>query len=124
MKKMQIEELEKIFYKKVISNRYRLILMIVVTLILANVSHIPYLNLFLTKEISLLIFIFIGLLVFNLKSSIVFQVGIFLFLPAFLFQIVGKPEIAEMIGNLIYIVFLVGIFKGLCHSLRKTVSGL
>lgn len=113
MRNLRLEKIEKDFYNWIISNRHKIVLVLVGSFMLLNTVRIPYLNLFLTEELVQLLVLVLILAVFNLSATSTFKLGIMLLAPAFLLQIAGRVETAEFIGNLIYVVFLFGVFKGI-----------
>ena len=112
MKNLISQETEKKILDWIVSKRYRIALLVLLGFVIANLTRIPYINLFLTKETSFLILLVLTLAIAEVNTRRVFNLGIFLFLPEFLFQIAGRVEIAEFLGNVIYSVFLLGVIKG------------
>lgn len=113
MDKVKIENFEKILFNWMIGNRYKIILLLMTAVFFGNISRLPYLNLIFTKDVSSLIIVVIGLVIFNIKTKSIFLIGILLFLPTFLLQLIGKIVIAEFLANCIYIIFVVGVIKGI-----------
>lgn len=108
-----MEKIEKRLINWTINNRYKIILLLIAAAFFANISKLPYLNLIFTKDISSLIIIVISLAIFDVKIKNMFLIGILLFLPTFLLQLIGKTVTAEFFANCIYIIFVVGVIKGI-----------
>ncbi|KKS10328.1 MAG: hypothetical protein UU66_C0047G0013, partial [Parcubacteria group bacterium GW2011_GWB1_41_5] len=92
------EQLEKNFYKWVIDKRYKLILILIISLVLSSVSNLPYINLVFSKDLSLPLIFFIAFLIFDIKPSTIIKIGIFLLLPAFIFLLLDRIFLEETIG--------------------------
>lgn len=113
MEKIKMNNIEKKSLGWVINNRYKIILLLIAAVFFGNISKLPYLNLIFTKDTSFLIIIVVSLAIFNVKVKNIFIVGILLFLPTFLLQLIGKTAVAEFIANCIYTIFIVGVIKGI-----------
>lgn len=113
MDKSRILKIENIFYSWVFANRFRLVILLGAVFFLLNVSHLPYLNLVFTKEVGLMLIVFICLMLFKVNSTKVFKFAIFLFLFAFLAELFKKADLVERFGDLIYIILLAGVITGL-----------
>lgn len=111
MEKIQIEKSEKKIYLWLIANRYKVVLMFLTLIFFAVISRLPYLNLIINKDTSLLLLIFIALVLFKIRANAILIIGLALFLPDFFFQIINRAETSELIANCIYILLATGAFK-------------
>ena len=110
-----IDNFEKRFLRWTIDNRHKIVLLLIATVIFGNISRLPYLNLIFTKDISSLIIIVFSLIIFKIRIKSIFIIGILLFLPTFLLELIGKMEMAEFIANCVYTIFAVGVVKGVAE---------
>lgn len=95
------------------ANRYRLIAFLAIIVFLIFLSFAPYFNLILTKTFLAFLVFSVASFIFNIESSKLIFLGILLLLPAFLFYFFEEFNTAEMIGNFIYGIFLLGTLKGI-----------
>lgn len=111
MSKSKLEMMESNLYKWLIKNRYRLVVVLLVSVALSNVSRLPYINLVFSKDLTFPFIFFVISLVFKVKIETTIKVGCLLFFPAFIFLIIDRGNVAEIIGNLIFMIFASGIVR-------------
>lgn len=117
MEKLVAEKFEKKLYKLVFEYRFKIVFILLVFLFFNSISHLPYLNLLLNSDMILIILLVLCVLVFSIKISNIYRIGIFLFLPAFLFYLLDRMVSVEFIGNCIYVLFITGTVKGILKEM-------
>lgn len=111
--KDELQKIEDYLYRWLKDNKYKSLTVMFSTLVLLNSTRIPYINLYLTQEVSYLVTILFIIGVFNIQVKKIFKTGLVLFLLAFVFYIFDRNEVADRIGNIIYSLFLFGVIKSL-----------
>lgn len=109
--KNQIEGYEKKIYNWFFYNRYRIIGLLLISGLLYLISFLPYLNLYIEKELIFLAILVAGIIVFNLDEILVLRISILLFILAGILQILDFGELAEFIGDYIYGLLLYYVVK-------------
>ncbi|MEK7073746.1 MAG: hypothetical protein AAB960_00260 [Patescibacteria group bacterium] len=74
----------------------------VAILAVALIGKIPYLNIVITKQISLLLLIVFGAYLFQIKKQVLLTFSLLLFACALVLSLAGKMDSAESIGTIIY----------------------
>ncbi len=120
MKNLRTEKFEKRLYIWIFDHRFKIAFILLLYFFLSSVSRLPYLNLFFTSDMISIILLVLSILVFNIKISNIYKIGIFLFIPAFLFYILDRVSLVEFIGNCIYAIFLIGVIKGITNLPRDS----
>lgn len=105
-------KIENILVNWIITKRHQIFLFLIIGVLLTVLSSAPYINLVLTKGFLIFLFFMLGLIIFVSMRSLIF-VAIALLILALPFILVREYESAEVIGNLVYGVLLVGIIKAI-----------
>lgn len=108
--KMDLREklhIEKKILDWIVENRYQLFLLILIYGFLKLFSMLPYVNLLVDNQVIVFIVSITAFFILNIGIKRPLFVGILLFIPALIFELVGEPEVAEIIGNFIFGIFFV-----------------
>lgn len=119
MKLLDLGQSERKFYIWLVSNRYKILLILIVAFITSVIQRLAYFSIVFKTEFAILILTILISVVFNIASRDIVKVGLVLLLPAFFLQILDKSATAEFVGNIIYTLFLIGVFKGINSIVRE-----
>ena len=97
-----IEKYEKKIYSSLFYSRYRIIGLLLISGLLYFISFLPYLNLYIEKELIFLTILIIGIIIFNLDEILVLKIAILLFILAGILQVLDFKGLAEFIGDYVY----------------------
>ncbi len=99
--------------KWIYQNRFKIIRFLIAAIFLRLFSAVPYLNLIISPEYVYYLMVIAGILIFNIKVSGLIISAIFLFIVSFGFFAMGTVEIAESVGNFIYVILFFGALKAI-----------
>src|SRR3989344_387447 len=86
----------------IVRSRYKIYTLLVLGFILIMISRLPYLNLFVTKQLLIFLIITLTLIIFRISArKVIFLVLVFLSI-AIPFYLLKRFEAAETLGNYAY----------------------
>ena len=95
----------------IVRSRYKIYTLLVLGFSLIMISRLPYLNLFITKQLLIFLVLTLTLIVFRISArKVIFLVLVFLSI-AIPFFLLKRFEVAESIGNFAYGVLFLGVLK-------------
>lgn len=112
---IDIENLERQIYDLVTTNRYKIVFVILFSSVVILFSLLPYINLYLSREMVPMIILVVILGVFNINTHDTIFLGLGLFMLAFLLYLINKMELVETIGNYIFAILLISILREIIH---------
>lgn len=71
--------------------------------IVAVIGKIPYLNILVTRQTSLVLLIILAVYLFEIEKRLLLMFSLFLFACALIVTLAGKIDAAESIGTMIYV---------------------
>lgn len=87
-------------------DRRKLIVIIFLLLLFYAISFIPYLNLLFSPLNVITIIVLSSIIIFKLPGKYALIIGLFLFIPAWIFMLVNNVTRAESLGNHIFVFLL------------------
>jgi len=103
---------EDILVSWVIAKRHQIFLFLIISVLLTALSSAPYFNLLLTKELLIFLLFILGLIIFVSMRKLIF-IAIALLILALPLILIKEYESAEVLGNFVYGVLLIGIIKAI-----------
>lgn len=116
---INISLIEKKVARWAVLNRYNILLFCLLLFIAIFSPSLPYLNLYLSKNIAIFFAVASFMVVFNINIKYIFLLVVFLFLVAMLFLFLGESESAELLGNYVYGFLFIGVLQYLFKVGRK-----
>lgn len=107
---------EKIFP----AHQGKLLLLTLILLLLTILSNLPYFNILLTVSNITWIIILLSLFAFHIQMKSLLIAAIFFIGIALVSVLLGNPELAEVLGNSIYLVFIIVFISGVAGYLKET----
>ena len=101
-------EFEKKLYTWLVSERHKIIVLVLVILFMWMLTFIPYLNLLINMSFIIVIATMLSLILFKVNSNRIILLAILLFLPSLIAVLLREYNMAEVIGNYIYGFLLLG----------------
>jgi hypothetical protein len=105
---VKLERKIQLWFKK---KRFRLYLFIPLAFLLWLLSFAPYINIFISYDISLILIIAIFLFLFNLPLILIFIAIALLFLLCIFNSLLSRVDMAELIANYIYGILFIQVIK-------------
>lgn len=101
-----------VFERKVfhwfIGERYKIVLIVLIALIMWGSSFLPYLNLVINTPLIVFVAIVLSLVLFKVPPERIILLALVLFLPALLGVLLEEQTRMEMVGAYIYGILLLG----------------
>lgn len=97
----------------------KVVLLVLIGLGLRFLSLAPYFNLVLDNSFVAATVIFLSIFILDLKLSGVILFALFWFVPLLFLMLLGRFEAAEFLGNLVYVILLAAVFKGVSELGRE-----
>ncbi len=108
-----MNDVEKKIYVILLRYKYKLALLIAFYFVVQFFARLPYLNLIFSKDIIIMILSIFTIVIFEINTKKVMFLGILVLIISFFAEVIGRRELAEFLGNEIYIIFLIGVLKGI-----------
>ena len=97
--------------KWVVRSRYKIYTLLVLGFSLIMISRLPYLNLFITKQLLIFLMLTLALVVFRISAMKVNLLALVFLVIAIPFFLLKRFEVAESIGNFAYGILFLGVLK-------------
>lgn len=115
-------DIKDLFMKNELVKKYKkyilVFLLFIFLTVLSVLSKLPYLNIILSSwEVFLVIWI-VGIYLLKIKSWVNYLFAILFLFGALIFMLIGRMDTAEQIGNLIYVLLVVGFIQDMHSNLR------
>ena len=95
----------------IVRSRYKIYTLLVLGFILIMISRLPYLNLFITKQLLIFLMLTLALVVFRISAMKVNLLALVFLVIAIPFFLLKRFEVAESIGNFAYGILFLGVLK-------------
>ena len=95
----------------IVRSRYKIYTLLVLGFSLIMISRLPYLNLFITKQLLIFLMLTLALVVFRISAMKVNLLALVFLVIAIPFFLLKRFEVAESIGNFAYGVLFLGVLK-------------
>lgn len=92
-------------------NHLKFIFLSLVFIFLLAVRDYPYFNILLGAKTNAVIIIILSVILFSIKSCVLFKAALFLLFPALVLNLLGFLTSSEEIGELIYLLLVLAIIK-------------
>ena len=104
-----------------ITSKYqgRLLLLMLIFLIMTILANLPYLNLVLTISNTIWIMIVIALFLFNISIRSLLLTALVFLILAFISVILGNKNVAEVLGNSVYLIILIVFLFSIVQYIRE-----
>ncbi|MEK7450810.1 MAG: hypothetical protein AAB662_02635 [Patescibacteria group bacterium] len=104
-----------------ITSKYqgRLLLLMLIFLIMTILANLPYLNLVLTISNTIWIMIVIALFLFNISIRSLLLTALVFLILAFISVILGNKNVAEVLGNSVYLIILIVFLFSIVEYIRE-----
>jgi len=95
----------------IVRSRYKIYTLLVLGFSLIMISRLPYLNLFITKQLLIFLVLTLTLVVFRISTRKIILLALAFLVIAIPFFLLKRFEVAESIGNFAYGVLFLGVLK-------------
>lgn len=104
-----------------ITSKYqgRLLLLMIIFLIMTILANLPYLNLILTVSNTIWIMIIISFFLFSISIKNLLLATFGLLILAFISVILGNKNVAEVLGNSVYLIIAIFFLFSIVEYIRK-----
>lgn len=110
-------------HSELIRKYKKYILVLLLFVLLVTLSKLPYLNIVLLPWEIFLVTWIVGIYLLKIKSWVNYLFAILLLFGALILMLIGRMGTAEQIGNLIYVLLLVGFIQDTYLYLRSLKEG-
>ena len=97
--------------KWIVRSRYKIYTLLVLGFSLIMISRLPYLNLFITKQLLIFLVLTLTLVVFRISTRKIILLALAFLVIAIPFFLLKRFEVAESIGNFAYGILFLGVLK-------------
>lgn len=92
-------------------NKFRIVFLVIISLFIVLISFLPYVNLFLTKNLMIFIIVVFLFVIFKVSWRNMICVIFLLFFFTFVLTLLAKNEVASLIADYIYGFLAVALIK-------------
>lgn len=103
--------------KWIAKNKYKIFLSFIVSMIFVIAGYLPYLNLIFSQNLIIVIICFIIVTIFDNRFKSIVFLAIVLFVISMLMFLIGRQEVAEQLGVIIYMILFARVVKEMIVSL-------
>lgn len=112
-------DIKSLFINNELIRKYKKYILIILLFILFTIlSKLPYINIILSPWEVFLITWIIGMYLLKTKSGISYLSALLFVLGALTLMLIGEMDTAEQIGNLVYVLLVVGFIQDAYSNLR------
>ncbi len=111
--KNKIENWEKAFFDWLVLSRYKIVFLLLVSIIIIFVSFLPYINLIIAKELVPIVIFIAAIFILGLDEEKIIKFGLLIFVVTLFFYLIDRLETAEILANYIYLILLTAVIKSI-----------
>lgn len=111
-----LQGIERYIMHLIYVNRYRVAIILFIIIFFVLVVQIPYLNLLITRDVSIVLTLFIILYILNIRTRTLFLAGLIFLVFAMASTLIVEYKQAEFFANVAYAIFFLGLFTFLTRE--------
>lgn len=111
-----LQGIERYIMHLIYVNLYRVAIILFIIIFFVLVVQIPYLNLLITRDVSIVLTLFIILYILNIRTRTLFLAGLIFLVFAMASTLIVEYKQAEFFANVAYAIFFLGLFTFLTRE--------